>query len=179
MMTAFLQRWALKALISVVLLLGVGLYGFHTGVQHQRGIDAENVVKVDKQITQQNNSLQATADKSASQTIVYKDRIVTKYKTINQGVVHYAQTNPNASNLLDSDFIGLHDRAASANGEDTIAGSARNADGSASSAPVTKADAIRIIAGNYKRYYECRQQVTDWISFYTDLRTQVNGKDGE
>lgn len=176
-MLLFIQKWALKVLIAVALLVGVGLYSYNAGINHEKGIETAKVIKVDNKITEKNNSLQATADKSASQVIVYKDRIITKYKTINQDAVQYAQTNQNASDQLDPDFISLHDRAASANGQDTITGSASESASGTKATPVTKADAIRVITDNYKRYYLCRNQVQGWIDFYSDLRTQVNGPD--
>ena len=180
MIIAYLQKWALKVLIAVALLLGIGLYSYHAGVQHEKGIEAAKVIKADNQIVKKNDTLQAAADASASQTIVYRDRIVTKYKTIKQDVVHYAQTNPNASNLLDPDFVRLHDLAASANGEDTIAGSAgRTTADSGATGVVTKADALRVITGNYKRFYLCRQQGIDWNDCYTNVKTKVNGPDSE
>jgi hypothetical protein len=173
-MLVFIQRWALKALIAIAILGGVALYSYEAGVHHEKGVEAVQVIKADNQVTKQNNALQATADKSASQVIIYRDRIVTKYKTITKDVVSYAKQNPNASDLLDPDFISLHDRAASANGENTIAGSARDANGGASGVAITKADAIRVITGNYQKYYLCRQQVIDWIDFYTAVKNKVN-----
>lgn len=177
MILAFIQKWALKVLIAVALLAGVGLYSYNAGIQHQKGVDATKVIKVDNKITQKNDSLQATADKTASQVIVYKDRIVTKYKTINHDVVTYANQNPNGANLLDPEFVRLHNSAASAYDQDPIAGSSSGADGSTSQPAVTTGEAIATITANYKRYYQCQQQVGQWIDFYTDIRTKVNGPD--
>lgn len=174
-MIEFLQKWALKVLIAIALLTGVALYSYNAGVSHQKGVDATKVIKVDNQVVKQNNNLQDSADKVASQVVVYRDRIVTKYQTINKDVVHYVDKNQNASDVLDPVFVRLHDRAASANDQDTIAQSASGVDGAASSPTVTRGQAIAVITANYQRYYQCRNQVIGWNDFYSGLQKQVNG----
>lgn len=174
-MIEVIQKWALKVLIAVALLAGVGLYSYNAGIEHQKGVDATKVIKVDNQVVQKNNNLQDSADKAASAVVVYRDRIVTKYQTINKDVVHYVDKNQNASDVLDPEFVSLHDRAASANDQDTIAQPASGVDGGASSPAVTRGQAIAVITANYQRYYQCRNQVIGWNSFYGDIQKQVNG----
>lgn len=173
-MIALIQKWALKILIAVALLAGVGLYSYNAGIDHQKGVDATKVIKVDNQIVQKNDTLQATADKTASQAVVYRDRIVTKYQTINHDVIHYVDQNPNAYIGLDPEFVRLHDRAAAAYDQAEIAQPASGTDGGDAKS-VTTGAAIATITENYKRYYLCKQQVEGWKTFYTGVQTQVNG----
>jgi hypothetical protein len=177
LLLASIKKYLVIGALVIAALLGTAFVAFEKGVDHQKLVQASAVIKADDKIVKQNDSLQATADKSASQVIVYKDRIITKYKTINHDVDHYVQQDKNANVGLDPEFVRLHDSAASAYNQDAIAGSSSSADGSAGQPPVTTGQAIGVITGNYKRFYQCQQQVKGWVDFYSTLRIQVNGKD--
>lgn len=176
---ASIRKYLVIGAIAIAALLATAFFSYEKGVDHQKQVQAVAVIKADDKVVKQNDSLQATADKSASQVIVYRDRIITKYKTINQDVNHYVQQDKNSSTGLDPEFVRLHDSAASSYDQDSIAGSSSSADGSAGQPPVTTGDAIKVITGNYKRFYQCQQQVKGWVDFYSTLRVQVNGKDSE
>lgn len=176
LLLASIKKYLIIGALVIAALAGTAFLAFEKGVAYQKGVVAVQVIKADTKVVAKNDKLQDVADNSAKTQIIYKDRIITKYKTITKDITTY-ESNPVSSDLLDPDFISLHDRAAASNDQSTIAGSPGNADGVTSTTGVTKADAIKVITQNYKRYYLCKQQVDGWIDFYSTLRLSVNGKD--
>jgi preprotein translocase subunit SecF len=170
---AFIQKWLLVAIISGAALVGVGFYAYNKGVDHQKQIYIEAQLKANEKVVEKNDKLQEVSDKQDEQQVIYKDRIITKYNTITKEVIKY-ETTPVASEFLDPEFIRLHDAAARANDQDTIAGRASGPDGEAGESGVTAGQAIGVITRNYQSYYECARRLDGLQEFYMNLQKEVN-----
>lgn len=163
----------IELVVSALILCGVGYYAYHQGEKHQIDIFAMNQIKANKIVTAKNEVLVAAPTKEAEIQIVYKDKIVTKYKTIEKEVIKY-ETTPAATYSLDPEFIRLHNYAAAANGEAQIAESAIAIDGTVAPTRITTGQAIGIISHNYENFYQCKLKLDGWNRFYTDVQKTVN-----
>lgn len=162
-----------ELIVSALILFGVGYYAYHQGEKHQIDIFAVNQTKANKIVTAKNEVLVAAPAKEAEIQIVYKDKIVTKYKTIEKEVIKYEET-PAATVSLDPEFIRLHNNAASAHGEAQITESAVAIDGTVAPTGITTGQAIGVISRNYEDFYQCKLKVEGWNRFYSDVQKTVN-----
>lgn len=172
-MFSVIQRWLAIGALILALISGSSFYFYEKGIQHQKDVYAAATVKADDKIVQKNDTLQQTADTTDKQQIVYRDRIVTKFQTVNKEVVKYVESK-DAHVGLDPEFVRLHDNAARANGQSTIAESASRPDGQAAGSGVTTGAAIGVITRNYQTYYECARRLSGLQDFYLNLQNQVN-----
>lgn len=176
----FLKGWAAKlGLYAVVAALFIGI-GFSLGKNYQSGIERKAENKEVAQVIQKNDSLQDTADKVGQDHVVYKDRVVTEYKTIYKDVIRYVQKENSSSNavLLPPEWVCLHDRAVrSANGEtQAAAGTSGNVDACAQAkdAPVKSGDALEVITENYQAYGDAKAKAEFMKQLYEEVAEQVN-----
>lgn len=169
----FFQRWFIAGMLGLAAIGGVYFYAYNAGIDHQKDVYIKAQLKENDKVVEKNQELQGVSDKADEQQIVYKDRIVTKYQTITNEVIKYEKT-PVASEFLDPEFIRLHDSAAAANDQDTIAGRASGANGEAKESGVTAGQAISVITRNYNQYYECARRLDGLQKFYIDLQKSVN-----
>lgn len=170
---AFIQRWLLIGVLAIAGFTGVFFYAYNKGVDHQKQVYIAAQLKANEVVTKKNDQLQDVSDKADEQQVIYKDRIVTKFQTVTKEVIKY-ETTPIASEFLDPDFIRLHDAAARANDQNTIAGRASGTDDQAQEPGVTKGDAIGVITRNYQAYYECARRLDGLQDFYMNLQKEVN-----
>jgi hypothetical protein len=168
-----LYKWLALLAIVMVLAIGAGYKGYTLGVEHQKSIYATAQSKANEVVVQKNEATQEVADKEAEIQVIYKDKIVTQYKTITKEVIKYVET-PAANVGLDPEFVRLHNRAASANNAAPIAEPASGANTEATPTGVTTGEAIGVITRNYEQYYQCVRQVNGWVDYYRDLQKKVN-----
>lgn len=167
-------KWLAGVALVLALCIGSYFYGTHNGKLEQVAVQAVQTEKANVKTVEKSEASQDVADKADAAQIIYKDRIVTKYQTITKEVVKYVETK-DAAVGLDPEFVRLHDAAASANDQLSIAGSSSGADGQAGVlGVVTTGDAIQVITRNYQRANSCIVQVTGWQEFYTNLQKTVN-----
>lgn len=118
----------IKIAIGLLIMAGCVFAGFHYGDIYRQGLDAKNQNREVAVIVKKNDDSQKVADKVEAAQVVYKDRIVVKYQTINKEVIKYVdKENSNPANvvILPSDWVRLHDAAATAaNSDSPTAGSA-------------------------------------------------------
>ena len=185
--TSPLFKWI--AIIGVILGVVFGIYekGYSSGENAQKAVYSLQQQKIEKVVVAKNEAVQAVADTTDKTIIVYRDRVVTKYKTITNNILTYENT-PLASTILDASFVQLHDSAASAASDNqdstSSATSGTNSNptsiGTISSspilsiAPVTTGEAIKVIDNNYSQYALCRGEVIAWNSFYQKVLSDVN-----
>ena len=179
--TSPLFKWL--ALIFIVIALPTGTYytGYKSGVNKEKVVEVKKEDKAEEIVLNKNAVIQGIADTNTMALVVYKDRVETKYKTINNYITTYAKT-PAANTILDPMFVRLHDHAASpVPDSDTVTGSTGGINGdSTSSEPtstnpsVTTGQAIEVITDNYKEYNICREKVIKWSAFYSGIKSQVN-----
>lgn len=174
---AILQDWAIKILLSLALIVGFGYICYSKGEQHQISKIAMEVVVEDKKVDTNNLNMQNIADVEAKTQIVYKDRIVVKYQTIEKKVIQYEQSK-DAGVFLDPEFVRLHDLAASSIGQETITKPSSGTDNPVTDAAtvnrVTTGDAIRVITANYNTYYELKLKLDGWNRFYDNIQKEFN-----
>jgi len=151
--------------------MGAGYKGYDMGVVHQKGVENIALIAANKKVDELNQATQTTADKAAEVQIVYKDKIVTQFKTITKEVIKYEET-PAASIGLDPEFVRLHNDAARIHDALSIAQPASGVDAAAGPTGITTGEAIGVITRNYEAYYQCRRQVAGWAAFYSDLQKQ-------
>jgi len=94
-----------------------------------------------------NNTLQETKEK-----IIYVDKIVTKE------IIRYRDRVVNRCQL-DSDWVRIHNQAATRLPEDSGASGANEAGSSAESSGVDDAEALQVVTENYSLYYQCKAKV--------------------
>ena len=169
----FIYKYLAMAAVVLALVIGAGYKGYHMGADNEKAVHAALLAKANAEVVKKNEELQALADKQAEVQVVYKDKIVTQYKTITKDVITYVQT-PAASVGLDPEFVRLHNDAARLHDSLQIADASSGPDGQAGPVGVTTGEAIGVIARNYEQYQQCRRQVIGWQSFYEDLSGQVN-----
>ena len=181
--TSPLFKWL--AIIALALGLIFGIY--HTG--YKNGENAQKITYVKEQqkaetvVLNKNTAAQAATDSTEKTIIVYRDRVVTKYKTIIKDVSNY-EKSPLSSSAIDADFVRLHDTAAisatvnpitptpTSSGVDGDSSSIGDAEKPAE--PTTTGTAIKVITDNYEQYALCRNQVIQWNQFYSKLLNDVN-----
>jgi hypothetical protein len=171
-----LELWVIKIVLVLAMLAGVGYYGYTKGEAHQEAIYALAQLKANNAVVVKNEQVQTASDKEAKTQVVYKDRIVVKYQTVEKKVIEYEKT-PASNVFLDPEFIRLHDIAASSNGELPITEPAPRAnvgDTQFTTTGITTGEAIKVITDNYKNYYQCQLKVEGWKRFYSDVQTTVN-----
>lgn len=179
MIYKFLGTTAFKILAALLLITAiVGSlihFSYNSGVDHQKSIYAAELKKANDVTVSKNETTQTASNAEAKIQIVYRDKIVTKFKYIDREITVY-ENNPASHVVLDNEFVRLHDSAASSPDDKVeVTGSASGTnDASAKVEPVTTGQAIDVIADNYKLYYECSTKLDGWIRFYSDVRKTVN-----
>jgi hypothetical protein len=173
MIPTTIYKYLAMAAVVFVLILGAGYKGYQMGSEHEKVAYATAQVKANAEVAKKNEETQVIADKTGETQVVYRDKIVTKYKTITKEIIKYEQT-PAASVGLDSEFVRLHNNAARAHDAIQITKAASGPDGETPIIGVTTGEAIGVITRNYESYYQCRRQVIGWVEFYTDLQKKVN-----
>ena len=92
----FLTSPLFKLLAICGLLLGIifGIYhtGYTNGENTQKAVYAEEQAKIEKVVYTKNQASQSVADTTEKTIIVYRDRVVTKYKTITHNILTYEKT---------------------------------------------------------------------------------------
>lgn len=173
MILTVIQRWIIYLVVVLAAAAGAGFFGYEKGIDHQKQAYLEGQLKADVKVVSKNQELQTNADQTDKVQIVYKDRIVVKYKTIEKKVDDYEKTK-DAAAYLDSEFVRLHDSAAAANDQVQIAGPTSGTNGEDPAARITTGQAIGVITRNYEKYQQCERIVEGWQSFYGDLQQNVN-----
>jgi hypothetical protein len=168
-----IQATLAKIGVGLALLVGTGFLGYREGVSHQKAEYADAQTKANEIVVEKNDKMQEVSDKTAEQQIVYKDRIVTQFKTIEKEVIKYEET-PASNVYLDPEFIRLHNNAAAAHDEVQIASTASGTDGTVTPTGVTTGEAIGVISRNYEDFYECKVKLSGWQKFYSDLQKEVS-----
>lgn len=154
-------------------ILSASYYSYSMGVDHQKVIYAKAQQQANDKVIEKTLDTQNIANEQAKIQIIYKDRIITKYQTITKEIIKYENTT--ASDVgLDSEFVRLHNSAASANDAVPIAQSASGANSEPTGSGVTTGEAIGVITRNYESYQNCKRQVEGWNKFYTDLQNTIN-----
>lgn len=176
----FLRSTTFKIILALSLVFGACYFSYNAGVNSNKVAVAKTVQVANQKVETKNDILQKAADATEQSQIVYKDRIVTQYKTIEKKV--YVYQNAEAGHtVLDSEFVGLHDDAAASPGNAnqasaTTSGTNEATSGVKETPKVTTGEAIDVIADNYKAYYECQSEVLGWQSFYKKVQETINAK---
>jgi hypothetical protein len=181
----FINSSIFKLLLSSVLVVGL-LYAVHeegytSGVNATKITEAKQEKAAEAVVLTKTVVIQGIADTSTMALIVYRDKVETKYKTINNYITTY-EKDPTSFVVLDPVFVRLHDDAASpVSDSDSDAGSTSGPTSDPSSTgitstspPVTTGQAIAVITDNYKDYNICREKVIKWNAFYSGVKSQVN-----
>jgi hypothetical protein len=129
-----METLAIKILLALAILGGVFFGGYKKGEEHQKYLTQQSQIVADGKVTTKNISMQDDADTEAKVQIIYRDKIVVKYKTINDGVITYVKTK-SSSDILDDEFIRLHNSAATADYQDTTSRSIGGTDATLSATP--------------------------------------------
>lgn len=169
------RKWALQVLLASVVIGGVSLGSYFKGIEHQKLVQISEQQKADDKIDEKNQGSQDAADGEAKTQVVYKDRIITKYKTITKEIIKYEKTD-DANVYLDPEFIRLHDAAAATYDQDQITTAPSGTVGQAPTPGITTGDAIGVITRNYEKYQQCSLQVSGWQRFYGDLQKKINAE---
>lgn len=161
-----------KAALVIALATATGFFGYYKGIEEQASKYVKAQEKANTAVIKKNDKMQDIADDQEKVQIIYKDRIVTKYQTITNEVTKYETTE--AANLyLDPEFVRLHNAAASANDQASIAESSGIVDGEATPTGVTTGEAIAAITRNYETFYQCKLKTEGWEKFYSDLQKEI------
>ena len=181
----FITSPLFKVLLLIVLVVGLlfGVYrtGFSSGVNATKVAEAKQEKVAEAVVLSKNVVIQGASDTNSMALVVYRDKVETKYKTINHYITNY-EKDPASLVVLDPVFVRLHDDAASpVPDSDSDAGSTGGSSSDTSSigvvstsSPVTTGQAIGVITDNYKDYNICREKVIKWNAFYSGVKSQVN-----
>lgn len=106
-------------LISFIAVTAAFFGGLHVGKNYQKGVQVEANHKATVEIIKKNTDAQTVANKVDNTTIVYRDKVVTKYKRIDNDVVRYIEKESSASDVyyFPHEWVCLHNR--STRSEDT------------------------------------------------------------
>lgn len=170
-----------KIILYVVLVASIFFGGFVCGYYYNKSAIVTKEKKEVQVVVKKNEDVQTVSDKAEKTAIVYKDRVVTQYKTITKDVIKYVDkenSNPADVIWLDADWVRLHDASADAgNGEDEASKSTSIPDDSTNETGkvgVKSGKALEIIEANYQAYSNCRVELTGLQQYVLDLNKEFN-----
>jgi hypothetical protein len=170
-----------KYVLYVLIVIGIFFGGYTVGTYEASQRLVKKETKQVQVVDKKNKDLVVVANEAEKATVIYKDRIVTKYKTITKEVVKYEQAEnavPSDIIWIPAEFVRVHDNAIdAANGGLEI-----TPDTSEPVAPTTRPKeigvrsgrALSIISENYEAYSTCRMQLTELQKYILKLEDEMN-----